>query len=463
MGSTLAFIIAGIAGVIAIVLAIVAAGARKKVSALKAELEAARSEPEAEAPPETAKKAKVPATPKPAANTSSGAQSQGLFATLSHELRTPLNGVLGMAQLIKQEHEDERIETLESCAFHMRTVLHALVNYSKIQSNWGDLPEYREWVNIHDLLEQTKREISARAKTRGLRINLKHADKKLRLRIDRDHLESIVEDAILGSLECVDPDAVRDGLADFNVEWEPADDGVKIIFENPLERPVANRGEKIANVSNMTTGKNTERIRMEFLYWAVSTSLLEHYHGAMMATSMDGGGVRTTLVLHAEKMDATPSGERPIGGLRLEKEGKERSSFVSLPFRFRMLVVEDDPVNRRLISEILSRLGQDFEHAKNGQEALELLTENSEFDAILMDIDMPVLNGVATTQALRMGEAGDKAMKTPIVAVTAFNTLSDESKFRKAGMNYFIAKPIGFEDLRTVLLDIRRKSGVEAS
>ncbi|MGE9296263.1 MAG: response regulator, partial [Puniceicoccales bacterium] len=289
-----------------------------------------------------------------------------------------------------------------------------------------------------------------------------HADKKLRLRVDRDHLETIIETAILGSLECVDVEAKRDGMRALKISWENTPTGVKLLIENPLERVTPNRGQKIAEVSQLMSNSEATRTKMEFLYWAVSNSLLEHYSGAMLATNLEGGGVRTTLAMEMERMEASPSKERPLGGLTLES-GKPRESLVALPFRLKVLVVEDDPINRMLISELLKRLGQEYEHAKNGHAALEMLAEHSDYDLIMMDIDMPVLNGVATTQALRMGEAGEKAGAIPIVAVTAFNTLSDESKFRKAGMNYFIAKPIGVQDLRMVLLEVNRKDTATAT
>ena len=130
--------------------------------------------------------------------------SNALFATLSHELRTPLNGVLGISQMLNEEQDSDDLEVLEGCARHMLAVLHTLVNLSKVQAEWGQLPEYREWVSLHDLTEQIKKNLNFRARTRGLKIEIEHQDKTLRLRGDSDHLKTIIETALLGSIERVD-------------------------------------------------------------------------------------------------------------------------------------------------------------------------------------------------------------------------------------------------------------------
>ena len=114
------------------------------------------------------------------------------------------------------------------------------------------------------------------------------------------------------------------------------------------------------------------------------------------------------------------------------------------------------------MSMLLEHMGQDAHFVTNGQEVLDKLEVENDFDLILMDIDMPVLDGMAASRALRIGEAGDRGMEIPIVAVTAFNALSDQGKFKKAGMDYFLPKPLGLAHLREVLLEIIRKQRQES-
>ena len=389
----------------------------------------------------------------------SSAASNALFATLSHELRTPLNGVLGMVQLLNEEFkENEKVKTLESCALHMQSVLRTLTNLAKIHDQWEDLPEHREWVSLSDHLEQIKKNIAPRAGNRRLKIAIQHENKTLRLRGDYDHLTNIIEPAILGSLECTDINS-GGSFDTLNISWKQENEAIKIVIENPRETMCRDRGQRVLEAVEMTkTGATHSRVRMEFLYWAVSVGLLEHYDGGMIATELgDGQGVRTTITFKMEMMQASPSSKKPIGGLALSL-GDNPNPLADLSFCMRVLVVEDDPVSRQLLELLLKRIGQKSVLVENGQAALDLLETDVDFDLILMDIDMPVLDGVGTTQAIRLGEAGEAVMSLPIVAVTAFGTLSDESKFKKAGMDYFISKPVAFKELRSVLLDVDRKS-----
>lgn len=382
--------------------------------------------------------------------------SDALFATLSHELRTPLNGLLGIVQMLNEEKEDEDLVAIEGCARHMLAVVSTLVNHSKIQAEWEDLPEYRNWVSPYELFEQIKRHISFRAGLRGLNIELIHQDKTLRLRGDTDHLRNIVENAILGSLEAISLVEIPTVRKTLTVAWVAADGEVRINIHNPLESYADDRRRQINTAGGLTTGERLSRIKMEYLYWSVSSMLLEKYSGALFAKPSEGGGVETMLSFEMEQMQASPTGKLPTGGLSLEGQNVASKVVKSLPFKLSILVAEDDPIARSLMATVLKHMGQESHFATNGREVLDLVSQSKSFDLILMDIDMPIMDGLSATIALRNGEAGEFGTKVPIVAVTAFNTLSDESRFKKAGMNYFLPKPVKLKHLREVLLEVVR-------
>ena len=129
---------------------------------------------------------------------------------------------------------------------------------------------------------------------------------------------------------------------------------------------------------------------------------------------------------------------------------------LKIPVQLSVLVAEDDPIARSLMESVLKHMGQDVTFALNGREVLEHISQ-SKFDVILMDIDMPLMDGVSAAIALRNGEAGELGSHIPIVAVTAFSTLSDQGKFKNAGMDYFLPKPVRLKHLRSVLVDVIRK------
>ncbi|PXA04666.1 hypothetical protein DDZ13_05705 [Coraliomargarita sinensis] len=382
-----------------------------------------------------------------------------MFATLSHELRTPLNGLLGIAQMLNQERNDDDLEAIEGCARHMLSVITAMLNHSKIQSEWEDLPEYREWVSPFELMEQIKRHLSFRAGLRGLSIQLEHQDRVTRLRGDYDHLKNIVENAILGSLECVSLVNIPSGTKPLTISWECSDGEMRIRMRNPYENYSEDRRKNIRTAGGLTTGENHSRIKMEYLYWAVSSLLLEKYRGAMFSRPDEvSGGVETLISFEMESMKASPTEKMPIGGLSFETKTKPLKAVKQLPMSLSILVAEDDPIARSLMSTVLKNMGQEATFATNGREVLDLVSQsNSSYDMILMDIDMPIMDGVSAAIALRNGESGEFGTKVPIVAVTAFNTLSDESKFKRAGMNYFLPKPVKLRNLREVILEVVRQ------
>jgi CheY-like chemotaxis protein len=116
----------------------------------------------------------------------------------------------------------------------------------------------------------------------------------------------------------------------------------------------------------------------------------------------------------------------------------------------RVLVVEDDPVNLITANKIVKRLGHEAVSAIDGQKALEALRETS-FDLVLMDVQMPVMDGVETTKRIRSGEAGEGNRRVPIIAMTAYAMLGDREKFLAAGMDDYLAKPVDIESFRTAL------------
>ncbi len=383
--------------------------------------------------------------------------SDALFATLSHELRTPLNGLLGIVQMLNEEDDDEDLVAIEGCARHMLAVVSTLVNHSKIQAEWDDLPEYREWVSPYELLEQVKRHIAFRAGLRGLNIKLVHQDKTLRLRGDTDHLRNIIENAILGSLEAISLVEIPSERKTLTIAWEASEGEVKVNIHNPLESYSDDRRHKTRTAGGLTTGERLSRIRMEYLYWSVSSMLLERYKGALFARpSDDGGGVTTQLLFEMEQMQSSPTDKLPVGGLSLEGQKVPSKAVQKLPVKLSILVAEDDPIARSLMATVLKHMGQESHFATNGREVLDLVSQSKSFDVILMDIDMPIMDGLSASIALRNGEAGEFGTQVPIVAVTAFNTLSDESRFKKAGMSYFLPKPVKLKHLREVLLDVVR-------
>lgn len=384
--------------------------------------------------------------------------SDSLLATLSHELKTPLNGIMGIAQMLREEDEDsEQIIEMEGCAQHMHSVLHTLTNLARIQNENEYLPQYREWISLRDTIEQVKEDITFRGRGRQLNIQTKHGNKRLRLRGDFDHIETIVKSLTLASIEAVPLTDLPEEKETLSIDWNADGDTIRLTLTNPLEVLEDSREENVNNILNLARGQQSKRIKIEYLHIAVAKALLEFYEGSLEAKALEGGGVQTTVSFTMKTMEASPSDAMPIGGLRVQSGKSGIKTLRDLPEKLRVMVAEDDRASRKLLVMLLNKMGLEPVQVENGELAILELQKDSTFDVILMDVDMPVMDGMQATQRIREGIAGDEVKDIPIVAVTAFNVISDRSRFKEIGMNYYLPKPVGLKELRATLLEVAKK------
>jgi|GEM_PF-311274 len=384
--------------------------------------------------------------------------SDSLLATLSHELKTPLNGIMGIAQMLREENDasDQLIE-LEGCAHHMHSVLHTLTNLARIQNQNEFLPQYREWVSLRDVIEQIREDVTFRASGRQTRIQTEHENNRIRLRGDSDHITTIIKSALLGSIEAIPMTGLPEEKKTLSISWKINNSDILLTIVNPLEVLEDMREECINDILHIAGSSERSRIKIEYLHLAVAKALLKFYKGSLHYESMPEGGVRTTLQFTMEQMLASPSAAKPIGGLRVQSGKNGLKTLRELPEKLKILVAEDDRASRNLLVLLLKKMGQETTEVENGEEAILTLQKDPSFDVLLSDVDMPIMDGVEAAQAIRKGLAGDEVKNIPIIAVTAFNVLSDRGRFREAGMEYYIPKPVGLKELRATLLEIVKK------
>jgi CheY-like chemotaxis protein len=419
--------------------------------------------PKEEAPKETAAP-KIKTKPAPKIETKSEEEptyfntSDALLATLSHELKTPLNGIMGIAQMLREEDdENQQLIEMEGCAHHMHAVLHTLTNLARIQNENEFLPQYREWVSLRDTVEQIRQEATFRASGRQLIIHTKHENNRIRLRGDSDHISTIINSAVLGSIEAVPMTDLPEEKQPLSIAWKLNESEIELSITNPLEVFEDVREQCVNDILNIAGGSASSRIKIEYLHIAVAKALLKFYKGELHFDPLPTGGVCTTLKFTMEHMLASPSAAKPLGGLRVQSGKSGLKALRELPEKLKILVAEDDRASRNLLIMLLKKMGQEATEVENGEQAVLALQQDPSYDLILMDVDMPVMDGMAATQAIRSGLAGDEIQNIPIVAVTAFNVLSDRSRFKEIGMQYYLPKPVGLKELRATLLEISKK------
>lgn len=384
--------------------------------------------------------------------------SDSFLATLSHELKTPLNGIMGIAQMLREENEEsDLLVEMEGCAHHMHSVLHTLTNLARIQNENEFLPQFREWVSLRDTIEQIREDVTFRASGRKLKVMTEHGNNRIRLRGDGDHIETLIKSIVLGSIEAVPMTLETEVKKNLSVSWQSDGSEITLTVVNPLEVLEDERQQYINEILNLAQGAARSRVKIEYLHMAVAQALLGFYQGSSQSECLPEGGVRTTVRFTMKQMEASPSDAKPIGGLRVQSGKSGLKTLRDLPEKMRVLVAEDDRASRNLLMMLLGKMGQEATEVHNGEEAVLMLQKDPGFDLILMDVDMPVMDGVDATLAIRNGLAGDEVKDIPIIAVTAFNVISDRSRFKEAGMGYYLPKPVGLKELRATMLEILKK------
>ncbi|MDO8380279.1 ATP-binding protein [Phenylobacterium sp.] len=368
------------------------------------------------------------------AQAGSRAKSEFL-ATISHEIRTPLNGVLGMAQVMERGELDaaqrERLSIVQASARTLLGVVNDVLDISKIEA--GNMAISPAPFRLDLFADGVARLYAVLAQEKGLAFDLTLTDTAPGQRLgDEVRLRQIVANLISNALKFTEAGGIAVAITG---------DGDGVVVE------VGDTGPGIAPADQaqvfdrfvQADGSNTRRAGGTGLGLAICRELAVLMGGEISLVSTPGEGacftVRLPMPVTAEVLVAPPAAATPAvdGG--------------------RILVVDDNPTNRLVLQTMLEEMGLASATAHDGVEALSAW-EGGDWDAILMDIRMPRMDGLDATRAIRAGETGRNRPRTPIIAVTA-SVLSHETEaYRAAGMDDVVAKPV---DAGTLLDAISRQ------
>ncbi|MCJ9430718.1 ATP-binding protein [Kordiimonas marina] len=365
------------------------------------------------------------------------------LANTSHELRTPLTGVLGMLDILAQSRlgAEER-ETLDAAQFSARTllaVINDILDLAKLDA--GKIEINPQPFRPHELVRTVVDLLAPRAEAKGVKLVLElEGAKDLRLQGDAVRIGQILFNFLSNAVKFTDEGTVTVHMA-VSVEG----DGYRLFLrvrDTGIGFDMAQKDQLFARFHQLESGSDRKH-EGTGLGLAICKELADLMDGEIGVDSTPGQGSEFSVSLPLAQASGRAGGE-PSDAVSAEERLKGRT--------LRVLVAEDNAVNRLLISKLLARFDWALTLVEDGAQALAAVEAEDAFDLILMDVRMPVMDGVAATRAIRAldGPGG----RVPIIALTA-NTMPEDAKaYLEAGMDAVVGKPVQMPELLTAVADL---------
>jgi signal transduction histidine kinase/ActR/RegA family two-component response regulator len=360
------------------------------------------------------------------------------LATMSHEIRTPLNGVLGMAQVMAADEltpvQRDRLNIIRQSGETLLTVLNDVLDLSKIEA--GKLELEMIDFEVSSLAQQVFDAFAGVAAGKSLAFSLEIAEDARGLcHGDRGRIRQILSNLISNSLKFTDAGEVR--LA---VERE-GDDLVFTVSDTGIGIPAHQIGG-LFNKFEQGDASTTRRFGGTGLGLAICRQLAGLMGAKVLAASAEGVGSQFQLVAPLPRIgDEAAPAPAPDG----DGDGDAAQARVEGP-ALQVLAAEDNGVNQLVLRTLLQQAGVDPRIVSDGAEAVAAWREQA-WDVILMDIQMPGMDGIAATRAIRAAELATGRRRTPILALTANAMAHQQDEYRLAGLDGMVAKPIRVKEL----------------
>ena len=374
-------------------------------------------------------------------------ESKDMFlATASHEIRTPLTGMFGMIDLLKDTHLNEEqvsyLTIMKRSSQQLMAILNDILDAAKLKENKVDLHPIAHMMGDLPNLVQTTFEANAKEKGIQLKTLIEPELAKQWVLVDNVRLYQVVSNLCNNAIKFTEKGNVTleltlldDREADISVEISVSDTGSGMT-QTDIERLAKPFVQLDDSLSRKGTGTG--------LGLSIAASLIEKMGGRLHIESTFGEGSRFSFRISLPKERIPPHlHQRTITSEPIESV----TELDTLEQRPKIVVAEDNPINRMVIEKLLQKLPIDYHLVENGQELVNKVEQNT-YDLIITDIQMPVMDGFEAAKLIRTNPSMDRV---PIIALTAAAFEDDFKRMRLAGMNDYVAKPIDKDKLISVL------------
>ncbi len=364
------------------------------------------------------------------------------LGVISHELRTPMNGVLGAAQLLSATRlagaQREYLAIIRNSGDNLLSLLNDILDMSKIEA--GRMNFETVDINLEDLHRRIVGPFAAQAEAKGLEfVTGFEGEIPAVVRGDPLRVCQVVQNLLSNAIKFTDQGAVRfvtrgRRLSERRVAFEfvVTDSGAGISEDDM---------DQLFQPFTQVDASSTRRFGGTGLGLTISRRLANIMGGDISVTSRLGEGSTFVFVVEGE-----------VAAWRAVEAPAADEGDVATGDGLEVLVVEDHPVNRMILEAWMASTGQRTSMAENGLEAVEA-ARNQRFDLIIMDVNMPVMDGLAATRLIR--EGGGVNAETPIVVLSASARMEDHQAGLAAGADAYLNKPIDFHSLSTVMAQAR--------
>jgi len=357
------------------------------------------------------------------------------LANMSHEIRTPMNGIKGMTDLLMDtsltDKQHELTGIIKSSVNNLLVIINDILDFSKIKAGKLDIEKID--FNVKEVLRSTVAIFDHRLKRKGLLLQMEVNDNiPDRLKGDPHRLSQVLINLLGNAIKFT-----HQGHIQIRVDLQQRTDEQVILSFNITDTGIGIPEDSLPHIFDKFSQAGQDISRRyggTGLGLTICKQLLHLQGGDITATSTIGQGSVFSFHLPYGYGDVSDA-ERPVAGLIHD--------YSNLLAGKRFLVAEDNEINQKLIDYVLKKAGGEVEMVNNGAEAIEYLQGDNMVDLIIMDLQMPEMDGYAATHFIR----NDLQMRTPIIAMTATAMKGEQLQCLELGMNEYMTKPFDFADL----------------